>query len=331
MSSGQCAEGFGVCCISKYLRLLIESFPKIDLILWKVRLRCGGTSTTNITHLVLEPTLTPPTSSCDYTICPSVSNICRMKLEFTVHKIVLRVKNILMEFMNYWPNLSLFTQLQTFEIAQPFKLDVRDVGATQVSYGGAIGDCRSDSFSVSTKGSVGTPTICGFNTNQHGDLSLIFMNNCSRYVHSTNVPSCLVYVDVGDDCITASFSFGELTIPNGVQRQYDIQVVYIHHLCWLSIESLLFSSLIRFCNSSAAVKWQAHQDACNFLLLLPEVLLVSIFQRMRRRSPEPGLPKIIVNMKHFLKINAPWIITSFLSATHLSNQNYNICFRRAIG
>lgn len=34
--------------------------------------------------------------------------------------------------------------------------------------GGAIGDCTTDYFSIATPGNRGSPSICGFNTGQHG-------------------------------------------------------------------------------------------------------------------------------------------------------------------
>ena len=55
-----------------------------------------------------------------------------------------------------------------FDIAQPYKTDVVDTGAP-TDRGGAIGDCTTDSFSVSSSGNVGSPVICGFNTGQHSN------------------------------------------------------------------------------------------------------------------------------------------------------------------
>ena len=57
-------------------------------------------------------------------------------------------------------------------IFNPFK--VFDIVGPQAQssgnlYGGAIGDCTTDSFSISTKGYTGTPVICGINTGQHSN------------------------------------------------------------------------------------------------------------------------------------------------------------------
>ncbi len=33
--------------------------------------------------------------------------------------------------------------------------------------GSGLGDCTTDSFSITAPGNAGTPVICGFNTGQH--------------------------------------------------------------------------------------------------------------------------------------------------------------------
>jgi len=60
---GDCADGFGVCCI--------------------ITLSCGDMTSENCTYLVQESTTTPDTSNCNYRICPMNSNICRIRLHFT--------------------------------------------------------------------------------------------------------------------------------------------------------------------------------------------------------------------------------------------------------
>lgn len=59
-ASGSCAESFGVCCV--------------------VTKSCGGTSSTNNTHLVQDATTTA--STCSYTICPSNTDICKIRIDF---------------------------------------------------------------------------------------------------------------------------------------------------------------------------------------------------------------------------------------------------------
>lgn len=61
VSSGSCADGFGVCCV--------------------ITLECGKTSSDNVTHLVQDTTTSPTTNPCKYTICPMNKNICRIKYD----------------------------------------------------------------------------------------------------------------------------------------------------------------------------------------------------------------------------------------------------------
>ncbi len=55
---------------------------------------------------------------------------------------------------------------QTFNIGGPVAGTVV-TAAANVLNGGAIGDCTTDTFSVTSPGNRGSPIICGFNTGQH--------------------------------------------------------------------------------------------------------------------------------------------------------------------
>ena len=55
---------------------------------------------------------------------------------------------------------------------------------TWIVLGGAIGDCTTDSFVVSSSGRKGSPAICGTNTGQH--------SNTIHYIHAN--PSILCYM-----------------------------------------------------------------------------------------------------------------------------------------
>ncbi len=83
-SSGSCADGFGVCCISKILLLAFQLAIYRPLsYVSPVSLECGKTSSENCTYLVQAST-TSPQQSCTYTLCPASDNVCRMRLDFTV-------------------------------------------------------------------------------------------------------------------------------------------------------------------------------------------------------------------------------------------------------
>ena len=42
--------------------------------------------------------------------------------------------------------------------------------------GSSLGDCVTDSFSITSPGSEGTPIICGFNSGQHSKSASFFKN-----------------------------------------------------------------------------------------------------------------------------------------------------------
>ncbi|XP_059088779.1 uncharacterized protein LOC131884900 [Tigriopus californicus] len=102
-----------------------------------------------------------------FTICKASSDICRIRLDFT-----------------------------TFSIAGP------SVGTTSITApipdgnGGILGDCLTDSFSLTSPGSQASPVICGFNTGQH------------------------MIVDASALCHKATFDFS----GTGTTRQFDIKV-----------------------------------------------------------------------------------------------------------
>jgi len=62
-ASGECANGFGVCCV--------------------ISLTCGGSSSDNCTNLVQAAT-TSPTTDCQYKICPVSSSVNRIRLDLSV-------------------------------------------------------------------------------------------------------------------------------------------------------------------------------------------------------------------------------------------------------
>eukprot|EP00095_Tigriopus_kingsejongensis_P004840 maker-scaffold713_size108309-snap-gene-0.13 protein:Tk04840 transcript:maker-scaffold713_size108309-snap-gene-0.13-mRNA-1 annotation:"conserved hypothetical protein" len=62
VTSGTCAQGFGVCCIFS--------------------LSCGQTTSENCTYITQTSTASPMTNPCEYTICKCSSNICRIRLDF---------------------------------------------------------------------------------------------------------------------------------------------------------------------------------------------------------------------------------------------------------
>ena len=62
------------------------------------------------------------------------------------------------------------SSFQTFDITGPVTGTVTQGAASEIN-GGAIGDCATDSFTLTSPGNVGSPVICGFNTGQHSEYN----------------------------------------------------------------------------------------------------------------------------------------------------------------
>ena len=80
--------------------------------------------------------------------------------------------------------------------------------------GDAIGDCVTDSFSITSPGNVGTPVICGFNSGQHSKY-------CNEFWEGFKLSLfIIVIVDASDSCIQATFTLGS----NAASRSWKIGV-----------------------------------------------------------------------------------------------------------
>merc|ERR1712223_2254522 len=132
-------------------------------------LSCGGSASENQTYLV-QSSVTSLTSPCTYTVCPCSTNICRIRFDF-----------------------------QTFVLASATAGTT--VSATNTAagsqIGNAMGDCLTDSFSIISQGTFGTPVICGSNGGYH------------------------MIVDASTDCAQATFQIGGLTTTS---RKWNIRV-----------------------------------------------------------------------------------------------------------
>ena len=65
-------------------------------------------------------------------------------------------------------NFFVFLLCKTFSIGGP--VGGTTAAAANTLNGGAIGDCTTDTFSVTSPGNRGSPIICGFNTGQHSKV-----------------------------------------------------------------------------------------------------------------------------------------------------------------
>ncbi|XP_059088177.1 uncharacterized protein LOC131884423 [Tigriopus californicus] len=133
-------------------------------------LGCGQTTRDNCTYL--SRTTVMAETNCAYTVCKTCDTVCRIRFDF-----------------------------RSFDLAQPV-LGLTETVATMAALsnnGGAIGDCTTDRFSITSPGNVAPPQICGFNTGQH------------------------MIVDASDRCHVASFNLGRTS------STYDIKVT--QYLC----------------------------------------------------------------------------------------------------
>lgn len=207
VSSGSCAEGYGVCCVQT--------------------LNCGDTSAENYVFLTKPTTLTS-NAQCSFKICPCSNNICRIRYDF-----------------------------MAFTLAAPVEGTTTAAAAGAVSNGGAIGDCLTDTFSISSQGARGSPVICGVNTGQH----------------------MIIDVDAKRGCQTASFSIGSGDTPT---RAWDIKVT--QYGCGNEDES----------GPAGCLQWFTETEGT-----------ISSF-------------------------NFPTGTNVIATATHLSNQEYNVCIKQSV-
>jgi len=109
-----------------------------------VTLSEGATTSLNQSYIVQE-SATLASGAMMYNICPCSDDVCRIRFDFT-----------------------------TFTLAGPVTNPGAGTGANNLggtvangfSFGDSIGDCLTDTFSISSS-QGGTPVICGVNTGQH--------------------------------------------------------------------------------------------------------------------------------------------------------------------
>ncbi|XP_023347917.1 uncharacterized protein LOC111716666 [Eurytemora carolleeae] len=189
---------------------------------------CGSTISQNNTYHVISNfnTVTDP-SPCTYTVCPMNNNICKIRLDF-----------------------------ETFTISGPA---TTTLNTADVIIGPSIGDCTTDSFTVTAPGSRSPPTICGLNTGQH------------------------MYLDSSSACNILSFNIDRATT---VTRSWRVKVT--QYDCGSDVPGIVEDCLQYFTGLSGTIR--------NF------------------------------------NYDTTKVDSALATAnTHLSNQNYNICFRQERG
>merc|ERR1711953_379247 len=126
---GTCADGFGVCCVTKLTNQQSTSLNQSYIVATSSDLSStGGIDSTG---------------RYQYTICPCSTDVCRTRFDFTAFTLA-------------GPYTNVGTQHADSSLV------TKDDGS-----GNALGDCRNDQFSVTGAGGSGTPIICGGNKGQH--------------------------------------------------------------------------------------------------------------------------------------------------------------------
>ena len=93
-------------------------------------LACGGSTTQNNTYAIISSYSTSSDADpCSYTICKQNKDVCKLRIDF-----------------------------DTMVLADPFKT------TTVAASGPKVGDCVTDTLTVSNPGGTSPPVICGYNT-----------------------------------------------------------------------------------------------------------------------------------------------------------------------
>ncbi|TRY74498.1 hypothetical protein TCAL_12450 [Tigriopus californicus] len=137
------------------LRISTSYHGCLMVLLSLVTLSCGGMSSENCTYLVQTSTTTA-INPCKYTICPCDKHICRLRFDFT-----------------------------NFNINGPVTASaISDVDlSAATTLGGAIGDCTTDTFTITAPGNFAPPLICGFNSGQHSNGTISKQNLWFQFPH----------------------------------------------------------------------------------------------------------------------------------------------------
>ena len=88
-AQGNCANGYGVCCISKKLCSISIYLCNTNNNFSVVSISCGSSSRDNNTYLRLGPISSFDSSNenCNYRICQTNNKICRIRLDFNTFSI----------------------------------------------------------------------------------------------------------------------------------------------------------------------------------------------------------------------------------------------------
>ena len=102
-------------------------------------LTCGGSSSANNSYAKIDSySVSSDADPCTYTFCKAKSDVCKLRIDF-----------------------------DTMVLSAPTTYAVQSPDTTTYLLGAKLGDCTSDTLTVSNPGGALPPTICGYNTGQH--------------------------------------------------------------------------------------------------------------------------------------------------------------------
>jgi len=102
-------------------------------------LTCGGSSNANNSYAKIDSySVSSDADPCTYTFCKTNADVCKLRIDF-----------------------------DTMVLSSPTTYAAQSPAATTYLLGAKMGDCVTDTLTVSNPGGAVPPTICGYNTGQH--------------------------------------------------------------------------------------------------------------------------------------------------------------------
>merc|ERR1712117_388891 len=98
----------------------------------------GSSSANNSYAIISSYSTSSDADPCTYTFCKTNNDVCKLRIDF-----------------------------DTMVLTAPTTYAANPTAASTYLHGAYIGDCNTDSLTVSNPGSAVPPTICGYNTGQH--------------------------------------------------------------------------------------------------------------------------------------------------------------------
>jgi len=100
---------------------------------------CGASSSANNSYAIISSYSTSSDADpCTYTFCKTNNDVCKLRIDF-----------------------------DTMVLTAPVTYAANPTAASTYLHGAYIGDCTTDSLTVSNPGGAVPPTVCGYNTGQH--------------------------------------------------------------------------------------------------------------------------------------------------------------------